>query len=201
MIGRVDQRGIDSRHLNVRALLTGRLLKRGESLVVRSELVDLADYERRYDDAIAQIKKSLEMDPTFVVSHWYLGLFYQLKGMEQEALREVEEAVRLSDGDPLYLAALGRVPAAFGRAAEAEATLARLDQMGSARYVSSYYVAAIPAALGHRDQAFARLDRAVEERSHGLALLLVDPGVDPLRSDPRFDDLLRRVGLPTKRSL
>jgi len=73
--------------------------------------------------------------------------------------------------------------------------------MGRSQYVSSYYVAAIPAALGDRDRAFARLDKAVEERSHGLTLLLVDPGVDPLRSAPRFDDLVRRVGLPTRRSL
>jgi hypothetical protein len=72
--------------------------------------------------------------------------------------------------------------------------------MAGQRYVSSYYVAAIPAALGARDQAFARLDRAVGERSHGLTLLLVDPGVDPLRSDRRFDHLLRRVELPTRRS-
>ncbi len=156
-------------------------------------------YARRYDEAIAQIQKSLEMDPTFVVSHWYLGFCYERKGMEQEALSEVQEAVRLSGGDPLYLAALGRVQATFGRTAEAEATLALLDEMGSTRYVSSYYVAAIPAALGDRDRAFARLEKAVEERSHGLTFLLVDPGVDPLRSDPRFDDLLRRVGLPTRR--
>jgi hypothetical protein len=73
--------------------------------------------------------------------------------------------------------------------------------MAGQRYVSSYYVAAIPAALGARDQAFARLDRAVGERSHGLTLLVVGPGVDRLRSDPRFDDLARRVGLPTERSL
>ncbi len=156
-------------------------------------------YARRYDEAIAQIQKSLEMDPTFVVSHWYLGFCYERKGMEQEALSEVQEAVRLSGGDPLYLAALGRVQATFGRTAEAEATLALLDEMGSTRYVSSYYVAAIPAALGDRDRAFARLEKAVEERSHGLTFLLVDPGVDPLRSDPRFDDLLRRVGLPIRR--
>jgi eukaryotic-like serine/threonine-protein kinase len=156
-------------------------------------------YARRYDEAIAQIKKSMEMDPTFVVSHWYLGFCYERKGMEPEAFREIQEAVRLSAGDPLYLAALGRVQATFGRAAEAEATLARLDEMGKEGYVSSYYVAAIPAALGDRDQAFARLERAVEERSHCLTFLLVDPGVDPLRSDARFDDLVRRVGLSTAR--
>jgi serine/threonine protein kinase/tetratricopeptide (TPR) repeat protein len=156
-------------------------------------------FARRYDEAIAEIKKTIEMDPTFVVSHWYMSLCYERKGMDREALTAIEEAVRFSGGEPLFLSALGRIHATFGRRAEAEATLARLEEMAGGRYVSPYYVAAIHAALGETDAAFARHEKALEERSHGLTFLLVDPGVDPLRSDPRFDDLLRRVGLPKDR--
>ncbi|MEP6995663.1 MAG: protein kinase [Acidobacteriota bacterium] len=154
-------------------------------------------FARRYDEAIEEIKKTIEMDPAFVVSHWYMSLCYERKGMDRDALAEIQEAIRLSGGsDPLFLATLGRIHATFGRASDAEETLARLDEIAATRYVSSYYLAAIPAALGQLDRAFAQLEKALEERSHGLTFLLVDPGVDPLRSDPRFDALIRRVGLP-----
>jgi tetratricopeptide (TPR) repeat protein len=152
-------------------------------------------YARRYEEAIAEIQKPLEMDSSFTVSHWTLGLSYAGKGMEREALREVGEAVRISGEDPFFLAALGRVQAMFGHREQAEQTLARLEALRTSRYVSSYFLAAIPAALGDSDRAFALLERAFEERSHGLTFLGIDPGVDPLRSDPRFQAMLARVGI------
>ena len=166
------------------------------SLIANNAVGWLHYYARRYDEAIVEARKPIEMDPGFVVSHWTLGVCFERKGMEREALAEIEETVRLSGEDPLFLAALGRVQATFGHKERAEQILARLEKLRASQYVSSYYVAAIAAALGDSDRAFELLERAFEERSHGLTFLLVDPGVDPLRPDPRFPEMLRRVGLP-----
>lgn len=165
------------------------------SLITNNSIGWLHYYARRYDEAISEIQKPIEMDSSFTVSHWTLGLCYACKGMEREALREIGEAVRLSAEGSFFVAALGRVQATFGHREEAEQILARLETLRASRYVSSYYLAAIPAALGDRDRAFALLEKAFEERSHGLTFLGIDPGVDPLRSDPRFRAMLARVGL------
>jgi tetratricopeptide (TPR) repeat protein len=136
------------------------------------------------------------MDPTFLPARWYLGLAYEQKSMDRESIEELEEALRLSGGGALLLAALGHAHAAFGRKAEAEKVLVRLEQMSEQSYVSLYPVAAIHAALGDPDSAFERLEEAFVERSHFLTFLKVDPHLDPLREDPRFGELVRRAGLP-----
>ncbi len=153
-------------------------------------------FARHYDDAIREIQKAVEMDSTFVPAHWFLGRAYERKGMDREAVEEFRRAVELSAGATVMIAALAQAHASFGRRSEAERMIAELEALPATKYVSPYYVALIHAALGDPDAAFRRLERAYEERSHGLTFLKVDPQMDSLRPDPRFSDLLRRVGLP-----
>ncbi|HXG94811.1 MAG TPA: tetratricopeptide repeat protein [Blastocatellia bacterium] len=147
----------------------------------------------RYDEAIEHCKKLLDVDPNFFPAHRYLGLAYEQQGKYKEAIVEFQEGVRLS-GNPLMLALLGHAYAASSKRAEAERVLADL-QGQKQRYVSPYTIAAIYAGLGERDEAFKWLERAFDERDIWLMNLKVDPVFIPLRSDKRFAELLRRIGL------
>jgi tetratricopeptide (TPR) repeat protein len=124
---------------------------------------------------------------------------YLQKQMWTEATQAGARAVELSGRDPLRLSSLAQCLAASGRRAEAEAVLAELGAMSPRRYVSPLEIAYIHLALGQTDLAFQWLDKAVAERASFLVLLRVEPRADPLRSDLRFADLLRRVGLPSGR--
>lgn len=153
-------------------------------------------FARRFDEAIEQCRKTLEMDPSFSLTHSLLGRLYLAKGMYREALPEIEKYAELNRGSPLALMALAYAHGRSGERSEALRLLNELSALSKQRYVSSYYFAVAYAGLGENDQAFAWLEKAYDERSGFLPLLKVNPIWDPLRSDPRFVDLLRRVGLP-----
>ncbi|HKQ53900.1 MAG TPA: tetratricopeptide repeat protein [Pyrinomonadaceae bacterium] len=150
---------------------------------------------RSYDRAIAEYQGVLEMEPNFYMAHLWLGLAYAHKGLFAEALEEYERATALSGGGPLVLAAEAHAHALSGEHAKARLLLDELQELSKERYVSPYYVAAVHTALGEREEAFAWLDLAYENRSEGMVWLKVDPTLDSLRSSPRFADLLRGVGL------
>ncbi len=114
--------------------------------------------------------------------------------MWTEATRFADRAVELSGRDSMRLTALGASLAATGRRPEAEAILEELAAMTPRRYVSAAETAYIYVALGETNLAFAWLEKALAERAWGIVLLRVDPRADPLRADPRFPELLRRVG-------
>jgi tetratricopeptide (TPR) repeat protein len=122
-----------------------------------------------------------------------MGLAYEQKGMYAEAIDQFEQGVKLS-GSPLMLSLLGHAYAASGKKADAQRILADLDQQKQ-RYVSPYTIATIYAGLGDKDQAFRLLEKAFEERDIWLMNLKVDPVLIGLRSDYRFRDLLKRIGL------
>jgi TolB-like protein/Tfp pilus assembly protein PilF len=151
---------------------------------------------RQYDRAIAQEKKTLELDPKFRTAHWLLGLAYELDGNDAEAVASFRRALELSPGNPNYLAALGHAHAVAGRREEARATLAELERPSKDRPVSPFFIALVYAGLGERDAAFAALEGAFTERSGSIRYLKIEPRLDSLRSDPRYADLMRRVGLP-----
>ena len=151
---------------------------------------------RQYDRSIEQLRKTLEMDPNFVLTHHRLGLVYEQKGMYDEAIAEFRQVRNLSAGKPLGVAPLAHAYALSGKLAEAQKTLAELQKISEQHYVSPASIAIIYAALGDKDQAFAWLQKADNERDGLLARLRVDPRFDSLRSDPRFNDLAKRVGLP-----
>ncbi len=116
--------------------------------------------------------------------------------MFDDAIAELQKAITLSGNSPLMIAALGHAYAKAGKRNEANRILDELQKLSAARYVSSYELAAIYVALGEREQAFQRLERAYKERSFHLINLKVRPDFAPLRPDPRFHDLVRRIGLP-----
>ena len=153
-------------------------------------------YAHQYDLAIAQFRKTLEMDPNYGLTHWYLGQAYALKGMYAEAETELRKAKDLLQQNVAVEADLGYAYAASGKGGEAKKAIDELKQSSKQRYISSYYLALIYTGLGEKDSAFEWLENAYRERSDLLIYLKVDPRLDSLRSDARFADLMRRVGLP-----
>jgi eukaryotic-like serine/threonine-protein kinase len=150
---------------------------------------------RRFDETIEQCRRMLEMDPGFPLAHWQLGQAYEEKGMYREALAELEKDRALTHGHPMALAYIGNILARSGERRRALQVLEELKAVSKQEYGYAVGFARIYAGLGDKEQAFAWLEKAYEERSTALYFLKVDPIWDPLRSDPRFNDLLRRIGL------
>lgn len=154
-------------------------------------------YARQYDQALDQIEKTGEMDKNFAQTYPWLGLILEQKGRYPEAIAAFQKALRLfPGGSSIAEAELAHTYAVSGNREEAQKIIAELQQLAKSRYVSSYQIAAIYAGLREKDQAFAWLEKAYEERSDGLVNLKAEQRFDSLRSDPRFADLVRRVGLP-----
>jgi serine/threonine protein kinase/TolB-like protein/Tfp pilus assembly protein PilF len=151
---------------------------------------------RQNDQSVEQLRKTLEMDPNFALAHHRLGMAYEQQGKYEEAIAEFKQVINLTSGKPLGIAALSHAYAMSGQRAEAQKLLAELQEQSKVRFVSPTSVAVIFAALGDKDQAFAWLEKADKERDGILVRLKVDSRFDSLRSDPRFADLVRRVGLP-----
>ncbi|HVS20230.1 MAG TPA: protein kinase, partial [Pyrinomonadaceae bacterium] len=151
---------------------------------------------RQEDQGIEQLRKTVEMDPNFMVAHHRLGLGYEQKGMYSEAIAEFQKVYHLSGGKQIAVAALGHAYATSGKREDAQKAIAELRELSKQRYVSAALIAAIYAALGDKDQAFAWLDKADKDHDLVFSRLKVDPRFDSLRSDARFADFVKRVGLP-----
>jgi eukaryotic-like serine/threonine-protein kinase len=161
-----------------------------------SAYVGLSRYwARQYGPAAEQLRKAVELDQNSWFSHYLLGLGYQQSGAFPEALAEFQTARRLDD-NPWTLAQLGHLYAVQGKRADAQKVLAALKERALRRYVSPYFFARVYTGLKEKEQAFAWLEKAYEARDEALTWLKVDPVMESLRSDPRFADLLRRIGLP-----
>ena len=154
-------------------------------------------FARHYDQAIEQLQKTLELDPNFVAPRVYLGLAYLQKSMCKEGVAEFEKGLLISPGNPNVLGQLGYAYAVSGRRAEAQRVLDKLNQLSKRKYVREKAGAALCVGLGDNGKAFEWLEKGYEERSIGLGGvdIKVDPIFDPLRSDPRFANLLRRMNL------
>jgi TolB-like protein/DNA-binding winged helix-turn-helix (wHTH) protein/Flp pilus assembly protein TadD len=163
------------------------------SLVINADLAELLVLAHSYDESIQQSRKTIELDPNFGLAHNHLAQAYLQEHRNDEAVAELKEAVRLSGGSPTCVANLARAYAATGKRTEAQELLADLKKRSSPGYSHGTEIAVIYAALGDKDQAMTWLEKGYEERFNPGVLLR--PGFDPLRSDPRFDDLVRRVGL------
>jgi len=158
-------------------------------------------HARRYDDAIDQLHRTVELDPNYPVTRWILGLLLRRMGRFESAITEGEKGVGLSGGSPLMNAALAQTLATAGRKEQAIRILTELSKLPERKYVAPYFFAGIHVGLGDPDRAMECLQQAYEEHSHWLIYLHIDPGMDSLRSNPRFQDLLRRVGLPLPRTI
>ncbi len=153
-------------------------------------------YSRQYPQAINQFQKTVGTDALFVPAHVFLGRAYEQAGVNRDAIVEFRKALDLSEGDTNELAALGHAYAVSHQESEARKILQQLTDRSQQTYVQPTWVAVIHIGLGESDQAFDWLQRAYEDRSAWLVNLKVDPLFDPIRSDPKFVDLVRRVGLP-----
>jgi eukaryotic-like serine/threonine-protein kinase len=152
-------------------------------------------FARQYAPAIDQCQKTLTMDSSFVPAHVSLGRAYQQKGMMAEAIAEFNKALTISEGDTNELAALGQAYAVAHQEGEARKILDQLKERSRQTYVQPMWIAVIHLGLGEKDQAFDWMQKAYVDHSAWLVYLKVDPWFDTVRSDARFGDLLRRVGL------
>lgn len=165
------------------------------SVVVRTDLARMLYFWRDYDKSLEQYRAVLEMDPNFSPAHLWLAHVYEQKEMFDQAIAELEAGVRLAAESPFSLTRLAHGHAVAGRPDDATRVLQKVQGFSKEKYVSPYDIAIVHVGLGENDQAFTWLDRAFEERSLWLGYLNVEPQLDPLRSDPRFHDLRRRIGL------
>jgi serine/threonine protein kinase/Tfp pilus assembly protein PilF len=165
------------------------------SLPINTNLGWLFYLERKYDDAIRQLKKTLEMEPNYLLARRRLCQVYLQQERFDEADIEFKRALALSGEDVETIAAQGYLYALTDRPTEARQVLDQLTTMMCHRYVPAYFFAKIFMGLGDKDRAFEYLRKALEERYGLLAYMKVEPEVDRLRDDERFDDLAHRVGL------
>jgi TolB-like protein/Flp pilus assembly protein TadD len=187
MLGRVDKAIAEMR----RAQKLNPL-----SIIIRTHLGLMFYWGGRYDAAIEQLRQTLEMEPYFAAAHYFLALAYEQKGMYEETIEHLHRALNVSPGSPDKVGALGHAHAVFKRKADARKALNELHRLAERRFVSAFDFAIIYVGLGEGDQAFKWLERAREERSFSMLMSLkAEPRLDPLRSDSRFRDLLRQVGL------
>lgn len=128
--------------------------------------------------------------------HWYRGLAYEQNKMYPEALREMVRAKELFPNNVALQGDIGHVYAVSGNSAEAQKIVAHLKQESEQRYVNSFEIALVYVGLGDNDQGIEWLNKAFGERSDQMIYLNADPRLDPIRSDPRFAELVRRVGIP-----
>jgi TolB-like protein/DNA-binding winged helix-turn-helix (wHTH) protein/Flp pilus assembly protein TadD len=164
------------------------------SLIINADLAELLSIAHFYDESIIQSRKTIEMDPNFALAHNQLAQAYLQKHMNAEAIAELQKAVKLSAGCPTCIANLARAYAASGRTGEAGKLLSDLKSHSNGGYSDAAEVSMVYAALGDKDRAMHWLEIGYEQRFNPGVLLR--PGFDPLRADPRFQDLLRRIGLP-----
>jgi tetratricopeptide (TPR) repeat protein len=165
------------------------------SLIISADLGQDYFFARRYDEAIAQLRKTIEMDPRFHYAHWNLGEVWQLKGQLNEAIAAYRKAVELND-DPFVVGLLGQAYARVGQREEAQKILARLNEEAKSRYVHPYSFALIYLALGDKERAIEEMERAYPERGRDVVLVKVDPMLDDLRGNPRFEALVQKVFAP-----
>jgi len=163
------------------------------SLVQGANFAAVYLYARQFDNAIEQAKKTYDLDPNLITGQNWICHSYDMKGMYAESLLISEKA---SQSNRSLLAALGYAYAKSGRRPEAEAVLSQWKEIEKTKYVSNYWMAIVYAALGEKDAAFAELEKAHQAHDWFFQRLKVDPFMDPLRDDPRFADLVKRLGLP-----
>ncbi len=165
------------------------------NLIVSSEFGWAYYLAHQFDKAIAQYRKTLEMDPNFVYAAYCLAQSYEQKGMYEEASIELNKARPLSGDWSWIIAELGCVKAVLGNRGEAEQIIEELKKRRAREYIDPVLIAYIYIALGDKEQAFVWLETGFQERAGDIPWCKIEPKMDPLRSDPRFADLMQRVGL------
>jgi len=163
------------------------------SLVINADTSWIYFSARRYDEAEAQVRKTLEIGPQFFLAHYYSGEVLQFKGHLSEAIAEFQKAFELNS-DPYSLAMLGQAYVRNGQKDKAQKILARLNEEAKSHYIAPYALALVQIALGDKAHAIEELERAYSEgETNYLFAIKVDPMLDNLRGDPRFEALVQKV--------
>jgi len=166
------------------------------SLPINAEVVRTMYYARDYDGALAQAQKAMQLDPAYYRTHFWLGRVYAQKGMYQKAVDESERVLQATPDSTLGLTELAYSLAIAGRTAGARTILRSLEERSRSRWVPAYNLAIIHVALKENDEALRYLQKAYDEQDWALLVLAVEPRLDPLRSDPRFLELCRKLRFP-----
>ena len=165
------------------------------SLPINTDLAQSLFFARRFEESDEQLRKTFEMDQNFVRACVISGAVYEQLGRHEEAIAVLRRAVDLSEGNPLTLSGLGHALALSGQRDEARKILIDLKELARQRYVSAYNIAVIHTGLREKEAALDWLVKAYHNRDVWLVWLKVNPRFDTLRAEPRFTDLMRRVGL------
>ena len=163
--------------------------------LLTSALGEALYQNREFDRTIEQNSKSLQLDPSYAIALVNIGRAYEMKGMHPQARDAFEKVLAVAPDDPAVLALIGHEYALSGEKAKAAGTISKLQQLSTHKYVPAIYVALVYTGLHDLDHSFAWLDKAFDERSEYLVYLPTEPLADPLRGDPRFSQLLQRLGL------
>jgi tetratricopeptide (TPR) repeat protein len=163
------------------------------SLIIGSNAGWTFSLAGKSDEAIEILKKAIDIDPSFPRTHFRLGRAYAQKKSYEMAISELERAVNLSPGDACYKGSLGHVYAISGRENQARKVLQDLEARLGQPYVPAYAIALVYAGLGENDLAISWLQRAFDDRSTSMVYLKLDPELSSLHSDPRFEELSRRI--------
>ena len=163
------------------------------SLIINADFAWTYFCARRFDDAEAQARKTLEIDPEFFLAHYYLGGVLQFKGHLADAISEFQRSFDLN-GDPYSLGMLGQAYARSGHKDEAQKVLMRLNDLAKSRYVAPYALALVYLGLGEKERALDELERAYQRgETNYLFVIKVDPFLDDLRGNPRFEALVQKI--------
>jgi len=166
------------------------------SVVIQTNAGWVLCHARQYDRAAAQFLRALDLDPNFSYAHASLGHVHIQNGRFKAAIEEFQKALALSGNDHPWISDVGYGYARAGNKLEAQKRIEELKELRKRKFVDPRDIGFIYVGLGDNDQAFSWFDRAIEEGCASLAALKVGPEYDPIRSDPRFAELLRRVGIP-----
>jgi TolB-like protein/DNA-binding winged helix-turn-helix (wHTH) protein/Tfp pilus assembly protein PilF len=165
------------------------------SLIINTNIGWLYFFERKYDLAEEQLKRTLEMDQNFIAAHVKLGWVYEQQEKYNDAIAQFKNALALYGNKDETIGLFGNCYAMSGQRAEALKIVNKLIAQSKHKYVSAYWIAIIYASLGEKDHVFEWLYKAAAERNVGLIWLKAEPKLDRFRADPRFFELLRIIGL------
>jgi serine/threonine protein kinase/Flp pilus assembly protein TadD len=166
------------------------------SIAMNANLAGAYMYARQNDLALAQARKTFDLEPSHITARVWLANVYESLGMYNEAIALSEESQKNHMSDQYFLFYAGYAYAKTGRREKAEAAVAKLRDLEKTEPVDPYLLATLYVGLGDKDKAFVELEKSFNDRGYYVPLLRVDPLMDPLRDDPRFADLIKRIGLP-----
>ena len=165
------------------------------SLIISASLGDRLNEARRYEDAAKQCRKTLDLDPNFGLAYLCIGTSYVNEGHFQEGIPELQKGIELLPGSPYFMGQLGIAYALSGDRARAREVLSKLKNP-SQPHLPNYSIAMVYAGLADKEQTIFWLKKGYEERNEDMIYMNIEPVLDPIRPDPRFQDLIRRVGFP-----